>query len=717
MFKFPTLKIAAKLPLALTISALAIGIGLGAASFLISSQTVHEMTKDKLEGILESRAIALERYFTQVKDDLLLQAQNPVVIEATTGFADAWQRIEGDASGLLKQGYIVQNPFPLGEKAKLDKADLGLWYDSLHARFHPYFRNLMNRNGYYDVFLFDQAGNLVYTVAKENDYATNFAEGGGTWASSDMGRAFRAAANVAAGQFAFFDIAPYAPSDDLPATFMSTPLMDNQGQRIGVLAFQLPVDEFTQIMHDKTGLGDTGETFIVGADHMFRNDSAFTEENDILNTRLDYVAIDDALAGKHGFAITDNYRGEELYLHTTPFSFGGVNWAVAAVKGVAESNKPVVNLRNMMLLIGGGILAVIIVAGVLFARTITKPIARLSTTMNELANGQLDVDIQGTEGKDELGDMARAVDVFKQNAIERQRLEGQSAAEAKAQAERQKRVEELISHFRASVGDALELVTQNSAQMTNTANMLNDIANNTSGQAGDAANASKEASTNVKAVAAAAEELAASIEEISRQVSKTNTIVNSAAEAAQLTNGRVARLAAAAQKIGDVVALIQDIAEQTNLLALNTSIEAARAGEMGKGFAVVATEVKSLANQTASATEEISAQITEIQDSTKDAVAAIEQIAGTMTEVTQYTTSIASAVEEQGAATAEISQSVTQAATGTEQVAGSINTVTSAADETNQSANKVLVASQDMAEQAKTLRTTVDKFLTEVAAA
>jgi methyl-accepting chemotaxis protein len=659
MFKLPTIKIAARLPLALTISALAIGLGLGAASFFISSQTVHEMTKDKLEAIVESRAIALKRYFAQVRDDLLLQAENPVVVEASKDFTNAWQQIEGDPQTILQQGYVSQNPFPLGQKDKLQKADLGLWYDSVHARYHPYFSNLMGRNGYYDVFLFDMAGNLTYTVAKENDYATNFAANGGQWSSSDLGGAFRSAENLAAGEISFFDIAPYAPSQNLPATFMSTPLIDKSGTRIGVLAFQLPVDEFTTIMHDKTGLGATGETFIVGADRMFRNDSAFTEENDILSTSLNYKAIDDALAGQRGFATTDTYRDQDFYLFTEPFSFAGVNWAVAAVKGVAESNEPVVALRNMMLMIGAAILVAIIVAGVLFARTITRPIARLSGTMNQLAKGQLDVDIEGADGKDELGDMARAVDVFKQNAIERQRLEGQSAAEAKAQADRQKRIEELITHFRTSVGDALELVTQNSTQMTNTANMLNDIANNTSGQAGDAANASKEASTNVKAVAAAAEELAASIEEISRQVSKTNTIVNSAAEAAQLTNGRVTRLADAAQKIGDVVALIQDIAEQTNLLALNTSIEAARAGEMGKGFAVVATEVKSLANQTASATEEISNQIREIQDSTKDAVAAIEQIAGTMTEVTQYTTSIASAVEEQGAATAEISQSVT----------------------------------------------------------
>ncbi len=162
------------------------------------------MTKDKLETIVESRAIELKRYFEQVQDDLLLQSESPVVIDAAKDFAGAWQQIEGDAETILQQGYMVQNPFPAGEKDKLQQANLGLWYDSVHGRYHRYFSRLLTRNGYYDVFLFDLEGNLTYTVAKEADFATNFKSGGGTWSASDLGKAFRAGEVLAPGQIAFF---------------------------------------------------------------------------------------------------------------------------------------------------------------------------------------------------------------------------------------------------------------------------------------------------------------------------------------------------------------------------------------------------------------------------------------------------------------------------------------------------------------------------------
>jgi len=371
----------------------------------------------------------------------------------------------------------------------------------------------------------------------------------------------------------------------------------------------------------------------------------------------------------------------------------------------------------VILAINAAIFIVTLILGVLIIRSITGPIGNLKQTMAILAEGNFNIEIPGMQSHDELGDMARAVNVFKQSGIERLRLEKQSEEESYIQEERQKKVDVLISSFRDTVGEALELVSSDTGQMSTVANTLTTIANNTSGQANEAANASQSASENVQAVAAAAEQLAASIEEISRQVSKTNTIVNDANEAANSTNEKVTALASAAQKIGDVISLIQDIAEQTNLLALNTSIEAARAGEAGKGFAVVASEVKSLANQTATATEEISAQIADIQNSTSDAVTAIEEITRTMNEVNSYTASIASAVEEQGAATAEISQSVAQAASGTKQVVGSMEIVTSSVDETNSSASQVLEASESVSNQAKILRETVDSFLSEVAAA
>jgi len=370
-----------------------------------------------------------------------------------------------------------------------------------------------------------------------------------------------------------------------------------------------------------------------------------------------------------------------------------------------------------ILAINIAILLVTIAIGLMIVRSITGPIARLMETMGMLSKGEFDIEVPGVSSTDELGDMARAVEIFKKNGIERLRLEGESEKEQLARTERQHKIDNLIEHFRDKVKAALIEVSANADQMNSTANRLTDIANDTSGQANEAVNASQSASENVQTVAAATEELSASIEEISHQVSKTNTIVNNANDAANATNEKVTALSNAAQKIGEVISLIQDIAERTNLLALNTSIEAARAGEAGKGFAVVASEVKSLANQTATATEEISAQIADIQNSTGDAVSGIAEITRIMAEVNSYTSSIASAVEEQGAATQEISRSVSHAATGTEQVVGSMQVVTSSVEETNSSAAQVLEASKGVSSQALTLRSTIDTFLSDVTAA
>lgn len=273
---------------------------------------------------------------------------------------------------------------------------------------------------------------------------------------------------------------------------------------------------------------------------------------------------------------------------------------------------------------------------------------------------------------------------------------------------------EIANNFESHIGTVVETVASASTEMEMSARALSQTAEATSGQATAVAAASEEASTNVQTVAAAAEQLAQSVEEVGRQVQQSSTIASSAVEQAKHTNEEVEGLASAAEKIGEVVGLINDIASQTNLLALNATIEAARAGDAGKGFAVVATEVKSLADQTATATDDISGQISAIQTATGNAVAAIKGISGTITEVSEIAAAIASAVEEQSAATREIAQSVEQAAAGTADVSQNISGVTNGAHQTGEASTQALDAAKELSKQAETLRGQVDIFLTEV---
>ncbi|MBF0267046.1 MAG: HAMP domain-containing protein [Alphaproteobacteria bacterium] len=359
-----------------------------------------------------------------------------------------------------------------------------------------------------------------------------------------------------------------------------------------------------------------------------------------------------------------------------------------------------------------------IVGLVITAGAIIRPVNALTKSMRRLADGDRQAEIPALSQKDEVGEMARAVDVFKQNALEMDRLRAEQDRQKKAaEEERRQGMHSLADNFDHSVGGVMRQVLSSVTDLETTAKNMSTIADETMRQATAVAAASQEASTNVQTVASAAEELSASIQEISRQVAQSTKVAHGAADEAERANAMVQGLAEAANRIGEVVHLINDIASQTNLLALNATIEAARAGDAGKGFAVVANEVKSLANQTAKATDEISQQISAVQGATQNAVNAIESITKVIGEVNQISTAIASAVEEQGAATQEIARNVQEASGATAEVTSHIAGVTQGAEKTGGSASHVLIAAEGLSRETEQLRQQVDGFLSGVKAA
>ncbi|WP_169546374.1 methyl-accepting chemotaxis protein [Sneathiella aquimaris] len=736
-----SLRISKKLPLLIIASSLVLGLSLSFLGYFEGSSAVNAEVEKKLQVVLDARRSALENYLVSIREDLSITAANPHVVQAVKEFKAGWEKIEGNPAEQLQRAYITDNQHPVGEKEKLEFASDGSAYSAVHKKYHQWFRQALYTREYYDIFLFDLKGNLLYTVFKEADFATNL--NSGKWKSSSLGNIYRNTLNKTnPDQQSFEDFAPYAPSNNAPASFIASPIFDN-GKQVGVLAYQMSISRLNSLMQVSEGLGETGESYIVGQDFLMRSDSRFSETSTILTRSIKTAAAKDALAGKTGVMAGEDYRGVQVKSVYGPLEFMGTKWAVLAEIDETEYLEPIVEMRNVFMILCVVLLLIIGTVGVFFARNITTALASITSAMKKLAAGDLETIVPEQNRTDEIGDMSGALQVFKDGANEQRRLEKEAEEAARKAEERdrldrertEKQMEEerereraeiaekeartekitaIIQTFENRVSEVMGTLTGASTELQATANSLVETADGTMSLSTEVANASQEASSNVQTVASAAEELSASIGEISRQVGQATSVSEDAVDEARVTTDAVSDLAEAAKKISEVVSMISDIAGQTNLLALNATIEAARAGDAGKGFAVVASEVKSLATQTAKATEEITSQISGMQQATDGAVLAIEKIGGVIQTIRASTVTISSAVEEQNTATNEISRSVQEASSGTNEVSSKIGEVSAKSSETGSAASQVLAASGSLDRLAQDLKNDIEGFLNEI---
>jgi len=699
------MRISTKLPITIAALALVSIIATSVLALIRGEEALEQAAFEKLVAVQQSRTHEINGYLRNIKEDIQNMAENGMVVTSALDFQYTFEFTKGGLTK-LRELFVDKNPHPEGERHKLLESGRSK-YSKTHAEYHPILAKFLERRGYNDLYLVDANGNVVYSTFKGADYATNLIEG--QWKDSNLADVFTVIRdNPKPGFVALSDFEPYGPSQGAPASFIGAAMLDGDNF-LGAFIAQMPVARTNEIMQNAAGMGETGESFLVGSDFLMRTDSRFSKDPTILKQKVETEPVKRALAGETGIMKADNHKSVQVLSAYGLTEFLGLKWAM-----IAEVDLPVVSLRNAIFLTAAILLIVIGAAGFLLARGLTGPIGGMVTTMGRLADGDHEVDIPAKDRRDEIGEMANAVQVFKDNAMHAAEMEAKQAErESRAEEEKRRMMAKVATDFETTVGHVIEGVTKATKDLQTSASSLSTVAERTSHQATTVAAASEEATVNVQTVAAAAEQLASSETEISTQVHRSSTVADAADQASQ-TQKTVREMVGAVEQIGDVIELITDIAEQTNLLALNATIEAARAGDAGKGFAVVASEVKNLANQTAKATDDIRSQIANVQAVTNEAADAIAKINDTIMQIDEIANSIATAVEEQTAATQEIARNVEQAAAGTREVSSSIGSVTEAAGETGHSANQIRTAAEKLSADADHLRSEVGTFLAEI---
>lgn len=691
------MKISKKLPFAAAVLTIfAVGTT-SIASLLVSSYFLNVQTDEKIQALASVRRKQIETYLHSIEDDLVRMSTDVRVTSAMSSFAFGWDFISGDKVETLQKRYITDNPNPIGEKQNLDTAKVD-GYDATHEKSHPFLRAFIEQNGYYDLFLVNDEGDIIYSVFKELDYATNLATG--EWKGSGLARVWKGVmATKDPAKLVFDDYAPYGPSADAPASFIGKSIV-YQNNAIGTLILQMPNDTIAGIMSDSAGMGETGETILLKSDGTMISDSIKTAEIESLQKTLDF-APELLNESKTNLAVgsIDNYHDAAYRVALGQIDFENQNWMIAALVSEEEASRGLVLLRNITLGLSVGLLLISLLAAILFSRSLSKPIGQAINRMKQLVSGDTELDLSGTERKDEIGDIFKALSVFRDAALEKARIEEQSA-KTRAQAEQERAAREAEAKEHAAnvmevvdnLGAGLQRFSDCNISMTiddpfietfekirldfndsiaafqKTLELVLESTENIQSCSAEMQDASQNMSKRTEQQATSLEETTAALEQINVSVgqaaAKAEDTRKLAAEAKNfaINSGKVvgdavsamSRIETASSEIGQIIGVIDEIAFQTNLLALNAGVEAARAGEAGKGFAVVAQEVRELASRSAEAAKEIENLIknatVEVSTGSKlvtETGEALTQIEGVVVQVDANITEIATGVDEQ----------------------------------------------------------------------
>ncbi|NRB18760.1 MAG: HAMP domain-containing protein [Rhodobacteraceae bacterium] len=722
MKSFNSLKLAHKLPMFF------VGFGVLMATILVSLSNMSfknntvARTEEHFQAIVADRELALTTFMDGVDADILTMAAAPSTAQALQGFNKSWTEMDGDPGQTLRQAYVNDNPNPLGQKHLLTRAPETSPYNNHHEGFHPGLRVLMETKGYYDVFLINMAGDIIYSVFKEADYGTNLLTG--PYRDSGLAEVFRTSIGGAPGEIHFSDLEGYAPSNGDAAAFISTLIQNEGGDAIGVLSFQIPVELLTNITNNSDGQGDSVEIYLVGKDMRARTTSRFDDGFQVLDEMPVSEQISSALDGGKGFfhdAI--GLYGQPVIAYSDAIDFHEGHWALVAEEDWAEVMAPVIVERNKLLIASIICAVVMSFLGWLFARSITQPIATICESMDNVASGDLDRDIPSADRGDELGQLGKALVSLRDDL----KLASSAEEERAGQQREQTVVVEQLSlglvnlstgdfskplntafpadyeQLRSDFNRTLATLSSTIVEVISSADSIRNGATEISQASDDLSQRTESQAATLEQTAAALEQMTTSVRSAAEGARSVENIVNEAKLEAEESGAVVQNAVAAmtgiessARHIGQIISVIDDIAFQTNLLALNAGVEAARAGEAGRGFAVVASEVRALAQRSSDAAMEIKTLIGDSSKQVAQGVKLVGKAGDALTSITDRVTNIAQLVSEIAVGTAEqstglgeINLGVTQLDQVTQQNAAMVEQATAASHLLNTDANKL----------------------------